>query len=86
MFKRIKVFTFNSLINALVLYNNKYYIVSDNGYGCFIYKSDCTGEVSDWRELVCLDGAMLGDIVKDKTCFSLNLRKNLTPPTTRVRL
>ncbi len=86
MFKRIKVFTFNSLINALVLYNNKYYVVSDNGYSCFIYKSDRTGEVSDWRELVRLDGAMLGDIVRNKTCFSLNLRKNLTPPTARVRL
>jgi hypothetical protein len=86
MFKKIKIYTQESYINVLVRYNNKYYTVSDDGYGCNIYTCDKRGKITNWTEIVRLDDKMLGDIVRNKTCFSFSLKNNLTPATLRVIL
>jgi len=70
MFKLIKVYCTDCYINAFVKYKRKYYIVSDNGYGCNIYKSDQKGEITQWLELACLEKTMLGDVVRDASHFS----------------
>ena len=70
MFKIIKVYCADCYINAFVKYKRKYYIVSDNGYGCYIYKSDQRGEITHWLELASFEEVMLGDIVRDGRNFS----------------
>lgn len=74
MFKLIKVYGVDCYINAFVKYKRKYYVVSDDGYGCNIYKSDQRGEITDYIEIARVEKAMLGDIVKDKAHFSKNLK------------
>ena len=87
MFKKIKVYTHDSYINAFVCYNNNYYIVSDDGYGCNIYTCDKHGKVTNWIEIARLDDVMLGSIVKNKTFFTACIgKKNLTALAPRVML
>jgi hypothetical protein len=69
MFKVIKVYGVDCYINAFVKYRRKYYVVSDNGYECNIYKSDQQGEITDWFEIARVE-KMLGEIVEDETNFS----------------
>ncbi len=76
MFKLIRVYCTDCYINAFVKYKRKYYIVSDNGYGCYIYKSDSKGNITNYLQIANIDNVMLGDIVRDGTCFSENLKKN----------
>ena len=70
MFKVIEIKSVDCWINAFVKYKRKYYVVSDNGYGCNIYRSDQKGEIVDWLELASIESAMLGDVVKDASHFS----------------
>ena len=75
MFKVIRVYSSDCYINAHVKHGRKHYIVSDSGYGCYIYKSDCRGNITNYLQIAEADGIMLGDIVKDETAFSQNLKK-----------
>tara|TARA_B100001287_G_C22684266_1_gene532319 strand:- start:2834 stop:3052 length:219 start_codon:yes stop_codon:yes gene_type:complete len=36
---------------TLIHYNNKFYIVSDNGEEVLIFLSDCNGSIIDWAEV-----------------------------------
>ncbi len=70
MFKVIKVYGVDCYINAFVKYKRKYYVVSDNGYGCNIYKCDQQGQITEWIEITSIDKIMLGEVVKDASHFS----------------
>lgn len=75
MFKLIKVYCADCYINAHVKLGRKHYVVSDNGYGCYIYKSDSRGKITNYLQIAQIDNIMLGDVVKDETTFSQNLKK-----------
>ena len=75
MFKLIKVYCADCYINAHVKLGRKHYVVSDNGYGCYIYKSDSKGKITSYLQIAQIDNIMLGDVVKDETAFSQNLKK-----------
>lgn len=36
---------------TLIHYNNKFYIISDNGEEVLIFLSDCNGSIIDWAEV-----------------------------------
>ena len=75
MFKLIRVYCADCYINAHVKLGRKHYVVSDNGYGCYIYKSDSRGKITNYLQIAQIDNIMLGDVVKDETTFSQNLKK-----------
>ena len=75
MFKLIKVYCADCYINAHVKLGRKHYVVSDSGYGCYIYKCDSKGKITDYLQVAQIDNIMLGDVVKDETAFSQNLKK-----------
>ena len=75
MFKLIKVYCADCYINAHVKLGRKHYVVSDNGYGCYIYKSDSRGKITNYLQIAQIDNIMLGDVVKDESTFSQNLKK-----------
>ena len=75
MFKLIKVYCADCYINAHVKLGRKHYVVSDNGYGCYIYKSNSRGKITNYLQIAQIDDIMLGDVVKDESTFSQNLKK-----------
>ena len=77
MFKVIKVYGHDCYINAHVKLGRKHYVVSDNGYGCYIYKCNSRGKITDYLQITQIDNIMLGDVVKDETAFSQNLKKKI---------
>ena len=56
-----------TLFKALVKYNGKFYIVSDNGMETLIFPSNREGEVTHWVEVGGGRGYTLDEVIEDFT-------------------